>query len=69
MLCVGDARVGPIPRRWWAVALPDGTLHEGRGGLRLEGSRVLVEVWKTLRKRWIWVVTLTVSSWVPGPGP
>jgi hypothetical protein len=29
MLCVGDARVGPFPRRWWAVARPDGTLHEG----------------------------------------
>jgi Protein of unknown function (DUF2804) len=30
MLCVGDARVGPIPQRWWAVALPDGSLHEGK---------------------------------------
>jgi hypothetical protein len=47
MLCVGDARVGPIPQRWWAVALPDGRLHErttvSRGGVRLEGSRVVVE--------------------------
>jgi hypothetical protein len=29
MLCVGDARVGPVPQRWWAVARPDGTLQEG----------------------------------------
>ena len=46
MLCVGDARVGPVPRRWWAVAQPDGTLRErttaGRGGVRLEGSRLRV---------------------------
>jgi Protein of unknown function (DUF2804) len=47
MLCVGDARVGPIPQRWWAVALPDGRLHErttvGGGGVQLHGSRVVVE--------------------------
>ena len=30
MLCVGHAQIGPLPRRWWAVALPDGTLREGR---------------------------------------
>jgi hypothetical protein len=46
MLCVGEARVGGIPQRWWAVAEPDGTLHErttaGRGGVRLEAGRVLV---------------------------
>jgi hypothetical protein len=35
MLCAGDAQVGPLPRRWWAVALPDGTLHEGRRGVRM----------------------------------
>jgi Protein of unknown function (DUF2804) len=28
MLCVGDARVAGVPQRWWAVALPDGTLLE-----------------------------------------
>jgi hypothetical protein len=28
MLCVGDARIAGLPQRWWAVALPDGTLHE-----------------------------------------
>ena len=47
MLCVGQASVGGLPQRWWAVALPDGTLHErttvGRGGVRLEGSRVRVQ--------------------------
>ena len=47
MLCVGDARVGALPTRWWAIALPDGTLHErttvGRGGVRLEEGLVEVE--------------------------
>ena len=28
MLCVGDAHVAGVPQRWWAVALPDGTLRE-----------------------------------------
>jgi len=43
MLCVGDAHVGPIPRRWWAVALPDGTLKEGRRGIELRPGRATVE--------------------------
>jgi hypothetical protein len=46
MLCVGDARVAGMPQRWWAIALPDGTLHErttaGRGGVDLSPSRVRV---------------------------
>ena len=46
MLCVGDARVAGIPRRWWAVALPDGTLAErttgGRGGVTVADDRVEV---------------------------
>jgi uncharacterized protein DUF2804 len=46
MVCVGDARIGPVPQRWWAVALPDGELLErttvGRGGVELDGSRVRV---------------------------
>jgi hypothetical protein len=46
MLCVGDARVGPVPQRWWAVALPGGGLHErttfGKGGLAIDGSTVRV---------------------------
>ncbi len=48
MLCAGDARVGPIPMRWWAVALPGGELYERtttgrRGGVTVEPGRVLVE--------------------------
>jgi hypothetical protein len=36
MLCVGAARVGGVPQRWWAVALPDGTMFEGGRGVELE---------------------------------
>ena len=46
MLCVGDARIGPVPQRWWAVALPDGDLRErtafGAGGVSIDRSRVRV---------------------------
>jgi hypothetical protein len=46
MLCVGDARIGPVPQRWWAVALPGGELRErttfGAGGVELAGPRVRV---------------------------
>jgi hypothetical protein len=35
MLCVASARVGGVPQRWWAVALPDGTIWEGRRGVVL----------------------------------
>src|SRR4051794_21648462 len=46
MICVGDARVGGLPQRWWAVALPDGTLFErtpsGRGGVAIGDDRVAV---------------------------
>ncbi len=46
MLCVGDARVCGVPQRWWAVALPDGSLFERttqrRGGVLLERGRVRV---------------------------
>jgi hypothetical protein len=42
MLCVGDARIGPVPQRWWAVALPGGQLRErttfGRAGVELGGE-------------------------------
>ena len=40
MLCVGDARVAGLRQRWWAVALPDGTLLQGRRGVRMERGRV-----------------------------
>lgn len=47
MLCVGDARIGPLPQRWWAVATPDGELLErttvGRGGVRVEPGRLEVD--------------------------
>jgi Protein of unknown function (DUF2804) len=47
MLCVGDARVGPLRQRFWAVAEPDRPIVErttfGRGGVLLEGSRVRVD--------------------------
>jgi len=42
MLCVGDAHVGPLRRRWWAVALPDGTLREGTRGIALGPGRMRV---------------------------
>jgi hypothetical protein len=42
MLCVGDARVAGVPQRWWAVALPDGTLHEGTRGVESSPGRVAV---------------------------
>jgi hypothetical protein len=43
MLCVGDAHVGPIRRRWWAVALPGGTLREGTRGVDLRPGRATVD--------------------------
>jgi hypothetical protein len=47
MLCVGEAYVGPVPQRFWAVALPGRPIAErttiGRGGVRIEGSRVRVD--------------------------
>jgi uncharacterized protein DUF2804 len=36
MVCVGDAHIGRVPQRWWAVAFPDGSLH-GRTTLRPGG--------------------------------
>jgi Protein of unknown function (DUF2804) len=42
MLCVGDARIAGMPQRWWAVALPDGTLHERTTARGLGAGRALV---------------------------
>jgi uncharacterized protein DUF2804 len=43
MLCVAVARVAGVPQRWWAVALPDGTLVEGsRGVVELSVERAVV---------------------------
>src|SRR3954447_11503398 len=47
MLCVGDARVGPLPQRFWGVAEPGRPILEGttigRGGVRIDGSRFRVD--------------------------
>jgi hypothetical protein len=43
MLCVGDARVAGIPQRWWAVALPDGSLVEGSSGVCFSPGRARVD--------------------------
>jgi Protein of unknown function (DUF2804) len=42
MLCVGDVQVGLARQRWWAVALPDGSLREGKRGIRLGDGAVQV---------------------------
>ncbi len=42
MLCVADARVAGVRQRWWAVALPDGTLLEGSRGVELSAERAFV---------------------------
>src|SRR5215212_2593754 len=42
MLCVGHARVAGVPQRWWALALPDGTLLEGGRGVELSAGRAVV---------------------------
>jgi hypothetical protein len=42
MLCAGDASVAGLRRRWWAVALPDGALHEGARGVELAPGRARV---------------------------
>jgi Protein of unknown function (DUF2804) len=58
MLCVGHARIAGIPQRWWAVALPDGQLFEGRnpdGVIDIaldEGPGV--EVLSPHGRSWIW---------------
>jgi hypothetical protein len=39
-LCVGDARIGPAPVRWWAIAELGKPLREGRRGVALAPGRV-----------------------------
>lgn len=41
-LCVGDARIGPAPVRWWAIAEPGKPLREGRHGVALAPGVVRV---------------------------
>ncbi len=47
MLCVGDARVGPLRQRFWAVAEPGRPIASrttlGPGGVRIDGSHVTVD--------------------------
>jgi hypothetical protein len=47
MACVGEARVGPVPQRFWGVAEPGRPIAAGtsmlRGGVRMDGARVQVE--------------------------
>ena len=41
-LCVGNARIGPAPVRWWAVAEHGKPLREGRRGIELGPGRACV---------------------------
>jgi hypothetical protein len=48
MLCVGDARIGPLRQRFWAVATPDGQIREnstlfGSGGAQLSGPEIAID--------------------------
>src|SRR3954466_8248776 len=47
MVCVADARIGPLRQRFWAVAEPDRPITAAttlaRGGGRIGGSRVPVD--------------------------
>jgi hypothetical protein len=47
MLCVGDAHVGPLRQRFWAIAEPGRPIASrttlGAGGVRIDGSHVTVE--------------------------
>lgn len=42
MLCIVSARVAGIPQRWWAAALPDGSLFQGRRGVQVDARRARV---------------------------
>lgn len=52
MLCVADARIGPVPRRWWAVAERGGRIQgrssTTRGGVSIGSARVRVSAAGTL---------------------
>jgi len=47
MLCAAEVFIGPLPQRFWAVALPGGTLHErtsfASAGVRLDGTHLAVD--------------------------
>lgn len=48
MICAGDARIGPLRQRFWAVATSDGRLREktalfGSGGVRIAGPELSID--------------------------
>jgi hypothetical protein len=48
MICAGDAHIGPLRQRFWAVATPDGRVRDrtallGSGGVRLSGPEVAID--------------------------
>jgi hypothetical protein len=43
MLCAGRARVGVIPKAWWAIVERDRPVRERARGIRFDGSRLLIE--------------------------
>jgi hypothetical protein len=48
MICAGDAHIGPLRQRFWAIATPDGRLREktallGSGGVRLSGGELSID--------------------------
>src|SRR3954452_19125791 len=48
MICAGDAHIGPLHQRFWAIATADGRLREktalfGSGGVRIAGPEVAID--------------------------
>lgn len=48
MLCAGDAHIGPLRQRFWALATPDGRIREstslfGSGGVRMRGPELAID--------------------------
>jgi hypothetical protein len=48
MLCAGDAHIGPVRQRFWALATPDGRIREkttlfASGGVSVDGAEVAID--------------------------
>jgi uncharacterized protein DUF2804 len=48
MLCLGDARIGPLRQRFWALATPDRRIRErtalvGSGGVAIRGPELAID--------------------------
>jgi hypothetical protein len=48
MICAGDAHIGPLRQRFWAVATADGRIRErtallGSGGVAIRGAEVAID--------------------------